>query len=324
MIQKLIRLVCVAALGVLAYFVAVWLACEPIFFIVPCLFWLLHMILWDLLKFKIFDYGFFRFIKFIIFVGAFVVLMLFVIKQSLPMITTEYFSMESEAKDIQRQVIGGAIAMLSFTFVLCLGCVQSFPSRWVGLGVPVLGIALGILFGFLPAFFAFFGLGIGKVFACAILLLPVGVIFAYIKENGLLYKDLGYDDAFGGLGLEKLRRSSSGGGALTSYVSADAEGPAPDWRDWQYIAKRQSYQRSLSYGALYVDVQYSHGSNYVDFYIDGQYEISGATDQYQVDSAADEVRSIMADVQQSVFDEAVSAANGHVKVSVRVRNLRRR
>ena len=73
-----------------------------------------------------------------------------------------------------------------------------------------------------------------------------------------------------------------------------------------------------------MDVQYSHGSNYVDFYIDGQYEISGATDQYQVDSAADEVRSIMADVQQSVFDEAVSAANGHVKVSVRVRNLRRR
>jgi hypothetical protein len=282
------------------------------------------MILWDFLKCRFLDFGFFRFLKFVLFVAVFVLLLLMVIGQFTPLMSTEYFSLESVATDLQRQAIGGAVAMLAFGFVLCFGCVQSFPNRWVGLAVPVLSIALGVLYGFLPAFFAFFSLGLGKVVAFAILLLPAIVLLKYIKENGLMYRDLGYDDAFAGLGLEARRSRSRSGGTMTAAIDANATGPAPTWQDWQYISKRYSSTQSLSYGSLYVDVQYSHGSSYVDFYIDGQYDIGGITEQYQVDNVADEVRSILADIQQSVFDDASSAANGHVKVSVRIRNVRAR
>ena len=320
MLQRLLRLICTAGLAVLAYFIAVKLGCDPYFFIMPCVLSFLHMLLWDLFKCKFLDLGFFRFLKFIAFVAAFVFLVLLTVKHFTPMVSAEYFSLESTATDLQRQTVGGAIGILSFAFVLCIGCVQSFPNRWVGLGVPVLSIVLGVLYGFLPAFFAFFTLGLGKVFAYAILLLPIAVLFAY-----MMYRDLGFEDAFAGLGLEKLRsRSRGGGGTMTAEVRADAEGPAPTWQDWQYIAKRHSSPRSLSYGSLYVDVQYSHGSRYVDFYIDGQYDIGGITDQYQAENVAGEVRGILADVQQSVFDDASSTANGHVKVTVRVRNVRAR
>ena len=320
--QKLIRLVATAGISALIYIVADMMHCIPTFFLFPCILSLVHMLLWDVLKIEALESGFFRFLKFVIFLGAAVLLTFRTFTQSLALMTPALFALESTASDILMQSIGGAIAMMAFAFVFSLGCVQSFPNRWVGLAVAPLSVVAGLIYGFLPAFFGMMGIGIGKFFAWVILALPIIVLFAYIKENGLVYNDLGYDDAFAGLGFKK-RGGYSGGGTMTAPIS-EPSGPAPTWRDWQYIAKCYSGQQSLSYGAVYVDVQYSNSDRSVEFYIDAQYEINGVTEQYQVDNSADEVRSILADVQQSVFSDAQDAANGHVRVSVRVRNVRAR
>lgn len=320
--QKLIRLAATAGIGALAYFVANLLHCPPHFFLFPCVLSFVHMLLWDVLKIEALENGFFRFLKCIIFFVAAVVLTMKAFNQSLALMTPALFALDATVSDIQMQTVCGAIAMMCFAFVFSLGCVQSFPNRWVGLAVAPISIVAGLLYGFLPSFFGMIGVGVGKFFAWVVLALPIIVLFAYIKENGLLYNDLGYDDAFAGLGLKK-RGGYSGGGTMTAPIS-EPSGPAPTWRDWQYIAKCYSGQQSLSYGAVYVDVQYSNDERSVEFYIDAQYEINGITEQYQVDNSADEVRSILADVQQSVFSDAQDAANGHVRVSVRVRNVRAR
>ena len=311
--KRLLRLLIALGICAAGYFVPALLGVNASYFLIPCAFMVLNTLLWDTFKCSFLDMGFFRFIKFIIFVGAGVMGCILLYNQSIPVFDMGLFDLNAHYTDFQICATTGAIGMLAFTFVLNIACVESFGNRYLGPFTPILGIPLGLLYGLLVYFLGAISVGIAKFLALAILALPVIVLFAYIKKYGLLYKDLAMGAAFEGFG-------NSGGGSRGSRPQKTGN----DLQDaMNQIAWNESRLINLHYNnqvKLYVSVSvYSYA---VEFEISGTiYSNNPNMTQSQVSEVSDQIDSILSQVQHRILRDAQRKAGNAYDIRVNVGNI---
>ena len=194
--SKLIRLLISLVLTGLGYIVAKTFNVNPLFLVAPMIYFVIHTICWDVLKVKAFDNGFFKFIKFVVIMVSFVFLTLKVYSSSFSLITKDLFNVTAQSSDMYMLTVVGAVPMMLFSFMASFVCVENIGKRNLGFIVPVIGIVVGYLSAFVISVIAIIWFGLAKFLIYVLMFVVVVNIFKYVKENGLLYRDLALDAAF--------------------------------------------------------------------------------------------------------------------------------
>ena len=307
--KRLLRLALAAGVTAAAYFLAGVLGIDPLIFLVPCGMMLVNLLLWDTLKCSILDAGFFRFIKFLVLVGTMVVGCYFLFVYALPMVNEGLFDLNATYTSLQICAVTGAFGMLAFTFVLCLGCVESFGNRFVGPFTSLAGILVGLLWGLLVYFLGAISLGVARFLAWAILALPLFVLFAYIKHHGLLYADVDMDAAFQGLGIGgggSGARPQKTGNALEDAMRQIA------WSESRLVNLHYNNQVKLQV-SVYV---YSYS---VEFEISGTiYSNNPNMTHSQISEVTDQLDFILSQTQNRILRDAQRKAGGSYDVRVSI------
>lgn len=291
---KLIRLGVMVAITVLSYFLGGIVGVNSLFFLAPALLALLHAIIWDFGKCDLLDKGFFRFLKFLIMLGAFVGLLLAVFGAVMPLINEELFDIKNTLTDLQICVTCGAVAMISLTYCLCFGVAENFGNRYIGIAVPVLGIVFGALYGFIGYIGGAISVGFAKVLVCLPVAFALILTLSHIKEYGLLYKDLPMDAEFAGVGGKR------GSFQKTGRPIEDA---------MRRVAWSESKRVDLSYNnAMNIEVDVTVYSYAIDFEISGRVYINNPEMTYrQTQDVSEEANKRIADLKTKISNKAQKA-----------------
>lgn len=262
------------------------------FWLAPGILGLVHVVLWDVLKFDALDNGFFKFLKLVAFVGVYVILLLVISKQSISMINGELFSIENTYSDLKICSITGAIGMLTFTLFAGMACVESFGNRNVGPAVSGVGVAMGLLVGVVAYFGGAISSGVAKFLAWVPVVITAFVMFGYIKENGLVYNDLPEDAGFVGFGKKGFSKVPKTGRPLEDSLNVIA------WSESRYLNLYHSNNMN-------VQVTYSIYTYSVDFTINATvYSNSAGMTQAQANDVNKQINDILKNKQDKIIKKA--------------------
>lgn len=291
---KLIRLGIMLGVTVLFYFLGGIFGVNSLFFLAPALLALLHAIIWDLGKCDLLDKGFFKFLKFLIMLGAFVGLLLAVFGAVMPLINEELFDIKNTLTDLQICVTCGAVAMISLTYCLCFGVAENFGNRTIGLFIPVIGVVVGALYGFIGYIGGAISVGFSKVLVCLPVAFALILTISHIKEYGLIYKDLPMDAEFAGFGGKR------GTFQKTGRPIEDA---------MRSVAWSESKRVDLSYNnAMNIEVEVTVYSYSIDFEISGRVYINNPEMTYrQTQDVSEEANKRIADLKTKITNKAQKA-----------------
>ena len=290
--EKLIRLGVMFAITVLFYFLGGIFGVNSLFFLAPALLALLHALIWDFGKIDLLDKGFFRFLKFLIMVGAFVGLLLAVFGVAMPLINDELFDIKNTMTDLQICVICGAVAIISLTYCLCFGVAENFGNRYIGLAIPVLGVVFGALYGFIGYIGGAISVGFAKVLVCLPIAFALILTISHIKEYGLKYVDLPMGAGFVGVG----------GGKKGAFKKSGR--PIEDAMD--RIAWDESKRVDLSYNnAMNIEVYVTVYTYTVEFEINGKVYVNNPNMTIsQINEVNDEVDTRIEKLKAKILKRA--------------------
>lgn len=198
--KRLLRLLIMVVLGVVAFFVAKAFNVPESFLVAPFALGVVFVVCWDLLRFEAIDKGFFKFLKFVVMIAAFVYLLLDIRKDSLLLLNKTLVDINSNFSTFYILTICGAISMLVFTFWISFALVEGTGNRNLCYFAPIGGLLGGLLVGFIVSVTLVIGVGFAKLVAQLPLIVVVIVLWNHIHETGLLFADLPRDAKFQGFG----------------------------------------------------------------------------------------------------------------------------